>query len=399
MSAYEAAAVSGQRMFAAALAYRRLGWSILPVRDDKRPHFELLNQTYGNASWRRLRTHPATEEEIKEWYSREPGAGVGIITGGSTGLVVVDADEALPPGHRLVETPMVRSGRRRGLHIYLSSGAVDVAPRALPFGELKAEGGYVVAPPSRHACGKEYEWAIAPPGWGGVFIPEAPLIDLHDHPLIGALGLDEGSVSKEAYRLADDLRLQAKQTGDRLDDLRAWDRDERFVTPALVLLRIEAPLERKFRCVLPGHHEQRPSASLWKGDDGIVVYRDFHAAKYTGSGEELLQSFTLTEVFAVQISGRVRRLRGFEHRIWKLRLLAATGCLAPYPIPAKPGPADLGTFARGLYAGFVELLGLRWVSAPGTPAPYSWRFAAAWCGVPQHHVGEAMRELLGAAFW
>jgi hypothetical protein len=83
-----------------------------------------------------------------------------------------------------------------------------------------------------------------------------------------------------------------------------------------------------------------------------------------------------------------------EHRVWKLRLLVETGFLPASTIDAPAPPVDLDPTASALYRGFVELLSLRWLTDPGVPSAYSWRFAAAWCSVPEWKVGAGMHGLL-----
>ncbi|MGH8065243.1 MAG: hypothetical protein ACRERE_08390 [Candidatus Entotheonellia bacterium] len=40
------------------------------------------------------------------------------------------------------------------------------------------------------------------------------------------------------------------------------------------------------------------------------------------------------------------------------------------------------------------LLACKWWHTPEAPTPFTWRFAAAWCGLGERHVGEATRWLL-----
>ena len=53
---------------------------------------------------------------------------------------------------------------------------------------------------------------------------------------------------------------------------------------------------------------------------------------------------------------------------------------------------------RKVYEGFEFLLACKWRHTPQAPAPFSWRFAAAWCGLGERHIGEAMRWLLAHGF-
>jgi hypothetical protein len=63
--------------------------------------------------------------------------------------------------------------------------------------------------------------------------------------------------------------------------------------------------------------------------------------------------------------------------------------LAPYPVPARPLPSDVRPAVRRVYAGFVFLLACKWWHTPQAPTPFSWRFASAWCGLGERHVGAA----------
>src|SRR5262245_53928724 len=70
----------------AALELAVLGMSVIPIGagpDGKRP---LLD------SWKPYQDRLATEDEIRDWYRRWPGAGVAIITGPVSGIIVIDID-------------------------------------------------------------------------------------------------------------------------------------------------------------------------------------------------------------------------------------------------------------------------------------------------------------------
>ena len=107
-------------------------------------------------------------EQIKKWWPKESvlPSNIGVLTGSKSGLVVIDVDgdegfEAL--GEERFEDlknksiPCVRTGR--GFHYYFKSQT----PIKTKIGfvhkvDIKAEGSYVVAPPSLHICGRRYEW-------------------------------------------------------------------------------------------------------------------------------------------------------------------------------------------------------------------------------------------------
>jgi hypothetical protein len=152
-----------------------------------------------------------------------------------------------------------------------------------------------------------------------------------------------------------------------------------------------ARLERGFCCVLPGHSEARPSAALFRDRSDYVVYRDFHAR----SG---WPCFTLSEVYAAQVSGRVRKLDGPESAVWAVRLLHAAGVIAlPMVTLLTPLlPPDADDAMRQVAEGFDLLRRCRSVHDGDAPTPFSWRFASTWCAVGERQAGAAIRQLLYA---
>jgi putative DNA primase/helicase len=140
---------------AAAVQYRRLGWNPIPIKErSKEPN---LIQLAPYLSRR------ATRDELKAWE----WPGVGVVTGPLSGVLVLDVDgeEGLAileeRGHPA--TPTARTGGG-GLHLYFKHPETNIRTgiRVAPGLDVKAEGGYVVAPPSVGPTGKAYEWIISP---------------------------------------------------------------------------------------------------------------------------------------------------------------------------------------------------------------------------------------------
>lgn len=135
-----------------ALNYRRMNLSVIPVGPDKRPLI----------SWKEYQDRHATEEEITAWWTRQPNANIGIVTGKISGITVLDCDSdeaiaefqkvkiGMPPA---VKTP-------RGMHYYYKyedgdRNTVKVGNLDM---DIRGEGGYVVAPPSINDKGQRYSW-------------------------------------------------------------------------------------------------------------------------------------------------------------------------------------------------------------------------------------------------
>jgi hypothetical protein len=103
---------------------------------------------------------------ILAWWTRHPQANIGLATGHTFDVLDVDGPEgaqairALAATHGLANAgPLVRTGGG-GWHYYLSpTGLGNVCPAGLAQVDWRGRGGYVVAPPSRHAPGHPYQWA------------------------------------------------------------------------------------------------------------------------------------------------------------------------------------------------------------------------------------------------
>jgi len=108
-------------------------------------------------------------DAVRNLWERFPGTSVAIATGLS-GLVVVDIDPrnggdatlaALEADHGELDTVSATTGGG-GTHYYYRSPVPIVIPsRANALGpgvDVKASGGYVIAPPSIHESGSTYRW-------------------------------------------------------------------------------------------------------------------------------------------------------------------------------------------------------------------------------------------------
>lgn len=98
---------------------------------------------------------------IKTWWGKWPNANIGIATGEKSNLFVCDADspiivnDAIARG--LPHTRGVRTGN--GQHAYFKHPGFKVPNKVKVDGfDFRGDGGYVIAPPSKHANGKYYEW-------------------------------------------------------------------------------------------------------------------------------------------------------------------------------------------------------------------------------------------------
>ncbi|AYR00032.1 DNA primase/polymerase [Mycobacterium phage Nebkiss] len=137
----------------AALWYASIGWSVFPcVPGDKRP-----------ATRNGFKEATTDPERIKAWWS-QADYNIGLPTGGINGFDVIDIDG--PEGFRAlidVELPDTfgKVMTPRGAHLYVLPTGAGNRVGIYPSVDLRSDGGYVVAPPSRIDL-KQYSWAIRP---------------------------------------------------------------------------------------------------------------------------------------------------------------------------------------------------------------------------------------------
>ncbi|PRY27880.1 bifunctional DNA primase/polymerase-like protein [Pseudosporangium ferrugineum] len=192
-------------MLDAALAYARHGIPVLPVHTPGRDGA----CSCGRADCDRPGKHPrlrrgltdATVDprRIEMWWSRWPEANIGLRTGIVMDVADVDSaagwhglrhllDGTLPAG------PQVRTGGG-GWHFWFTPLGYGNRVHLLPGVDWRGTGGYVVAPPSRHAEGTFYYWVVRPTADP----PQAPeplrgLIAGPDPPSTGGRGFDPATI-------------------------------------------------------------------------------------------------------------------------------------------------------------------------------------------------------------
>ena len=109
------------------------------------------------------------EKTIRTWWTNAPRANIGIATGAASGIVVLDVD----PCHggkksmlelknnygKLPDGPRVYTGGG-GFHLYFSYPGITLKNKVglLAGIDVRADGGYVLAPGSNHKSGGIYQW-------------------------------------------------------------------------------------------------------------------------------------------------------------------------------------------------------------------------------------------------
>lgn len=149
----------------AALDYAGYGWPVFPLR----PRTKTPITDHG------VKDATTDESQIRAWWKATPNANIGIATGDASGLLVLDLDNAEAVAqaiaHGLPAVPCVETSR--GMHVYFRA-VPDARNRArfAPGMDVRATGGYVVAPPSIHPDGPVYRWEVHPNNV--LTLPDAP---------------------------------------------------------------------------------------------------------------------------------------------------------------------------------------------------------------------------------
>jgi len=160
-------------MLEIALKYAEMGFSVIPVHTVEdgvcscgSPHCNAPGK-HPRYKWKSYTEVAASKEQIESWWGREPDSNIGIVTGSVSGIAVVDIDgeeglsslsEAGLPIDELPPTLTAKTGGG-GLHlIYRNPESRKIKTRAgiLPNVDIRAEGGFIVAPPSKHESGNIY---------------------------------------------------------------------------------------------------------------------------------------------------------------------------------------------------------------------------------------------------
>ena len=120
----------------------RLGFSVIPLRADKRPAVR----------WKRYQHEHATPADLDHWFGLEDFR-PGIVCGAVSGLVVVDCD-AWETARRVEGSPgssPLRQRTRRGVHFGYRLAPDDETRNQQRVGglpiDIRGNGGYVVAYP------------------------------------------------------------------------------------------------------------------------------------------------------------------------------------------------------------------------------------------------------------
>ena len=222
--------------------YIEKGFSFFPLRArSKVPAY----------SWTKWQTSRPSTEEIESWRKAKKLSQVAIVCGAISGIIVLDVDDPLvfdawisEQKHSLPPTPTVKTAKGRHIYFKHSGGKIKNSTRQIPGADIKADGGYVVAPPSIHPDGPVYEWFFAlglddvdptdPPPWlteyferevgSNVQISKEDLLGPDEDDYTRYLrGVNKGERNSVAAKLAGYYLAKGEPEGRVLEMLRSWN--------------------------------------------------------------------------------------------------------------------------------------------------------------------------------
>src|ERR1051326_3074891 len=138
-------------LFDEAKAYLHRGWSVVPIKPGEKRVPE-------GFSWINFQDHLPSMKDLELWSRWYPSAGIGLVTGKVSGVIVVDADG--PSGIRSLKrlkliincNPIVLTPSG-GAHVYFSHPGFRVnnyvkSLKGLPGIDIRGDGGLAVLPSS-----------------------------------------------------------------------------------------------------------------------------------------------------------------------------------------------------------------------------------------------------------
>jgi len=195
-------------MIEVAMKYKHtLGLNVLPVKvtwNDNKKKYDKKPLV----PWQELQSREVTDEEIKQWWTQYPDAGIGAVVGSvSNGVVVIDCDsdsaveafDELIPDSVIVPCSKSISGARH--YFFSADRACQKKVRFYRDMDFQGENSLITLPPTRGKNGDAYEWICEPvlkndfPNLTSIFLKESnsnstiinnnlyrELVNLHNQP-------------------------------------------------------------------------------------------------------------------------------------------------------------------------------------------------------------------------
>lgn len=189
LNSEQLAQASKKSLLEAALYYSSIGYPVLPLHNPVRKKGTVFCSCTEARDCSKTAKHPRTrfghkeattdEAVIRAWWSKHPQANIGLLTGVESGLLVLDVDvkdggqyslDELEDDYRAalkgkfdsVSGTLTADTGSGGKHYYFKypldyriGGSASLIAQGL---DIRADGNYIIAPPSHHQSGAEYSW-------------------------------------------------------------------------------------------------------------------------------------------------------------------------------------------------------------------------------------------------
>lgn len=161
--------------------YTSLNWQVFPLRPHDKIPLIATAHPEGDPLYRVCKGGCGKDghgfgdatldaSKIAEWWTKTPAANIGIATGARSGIVVLDVDAghggeetltALLKEHGPLPKTVIAHTGGGGRHFLFAYPGIEISNSAGRLGkglDIRADGGYIAAPPSIHPNGTTYKW-------------------------------------------------------------------------------------------------------------------------------------------------------------------------------------------------------------------------------------------------
>lgn len=153
-----------------AVEYAQRGWPVLPLHTAGDGRCSCGNDACPSPAKHPrvphgLKEATANPTQVAQWWKRWPDANIGLRTGDAFDVLDIDGQEGAQAmanlygehGELPESCPAAATGGG-GIHLLFAPTGLGNRAALVPHVDWRGAGGYIVAPPSRHASGADYRW-------------------------------------------------------------------------------------------------------------------------------------------------------------------------------------------------------------------------------------------------
>lgn len=356
-----------------ALRLVEAGKSLIPVKQDKMPHFVILRELRGTSSWKEAVEQPFSFTEVERFFQLDPLVNVAFLPSHSDALVLdLDTKHCIPPDllDFLPKTVTELSGNG-GYHFIYQKPGREVGGRVFwkskLVGDAKTDG-YVVCHPSVSENGP-YAFLPGRSPWE-----------------VEAASLSEQQLKELCLRTCPQSpkNIHVLSTCPKYMSLDTLLASGDFIQKVAALLGspISTP-EQKFTCPLHPD-ESEPSANFHLTREGTYLFRCWH----------INRSMRLGDLYRFYRTGNPKPLNKGASVMWLLRLAVDAGHVMPPDVSTRRFLDDAPESASIVYAGCKLLCQCHLLYDGEGVFPATTGFMSEWCDLDSNAVLVGKRWLV-----